>query len=130
MKVNLIVTPKVKNSFYPTQSRCGSCPAPVPYPEGETRDELALPLLLDAYVQGAGEDPQVRKGSLHFLSSVFANIASSSTGRNFFYTPRPSSFLKPTENIEFPFAKIVVFTEHKDTIRRGGAASAIKYVSV
>ena len=95
MKVNVITTPKVKNNFYPTQSRCGSCPAPVPYPEGETTDELALPLLLDAYVQGAGEDPQVRKGSLHFLSSVFANVASSSTGRNFFYTPRPSSFQEP-----------------------------------
>ncbi len=132
MKVNVIASPKVKNSFYLTQSRCGSCPAPVPYPSGEATDELALPLLLDAFVQGAAtaetEDlsKRTRKGSLHFLASVFANVASSSLGRSFFFTPRPSHFLKPAANVEYPLAKIISFTEHKDTIRRGGVASVIK----
>ncbi len=129
IKVNVIAN---QNSFYPTQSRCGSCPAPVPYPSGEATDELALPLLLDAFVQSAAtaetEDlsKRTRKGSLHFLASVFANVASSSLGRSFFFTPRPSHFLKPTENVEYPLAKIISFTEHKDTIRRGGVASVIK----
>lgn len=40
----------------------------------------ALPLLVDAFVQGASLDSspnseRLRKGDLHFLSSVFANIS-------------------------------------------------------
>jgi hypothetical protein len=40
----------------------------------------ALPLLLEAFVQGASLDSnpnseRIRKGELHFLSSVFANIS-------------------------------------------------------
>lgn len=67
--------------YYCVQSQCGTCPAPVPYPTGEPRSVAALPLLLDAFVQGAAaeENPdqerRVRKGTLHFLSSVFANIS-------------------------------------------------------
>ncbi|KAK0203110.1 hypothetical protein DFS33DRAFT_1374967 [Desarmillaria ectypa] len=135
MNVNVILDPKVKNSFYPTQSRSGSCPAPVPYPSGKTSDVLALPLLLDAFVQGAQlkqtDDPSkhLRKSELHFLASVFANIASSSGGRSFFFTPRPANFLKPNDAIEYPLANLVTFTEHKDTIRRGGIANTIKNCS-
>lgn len=148
MNVNVISDPKVKNSFYPTQSRSGSCPAPVPYPSGKASDVLALPLLLDAFVQGAQlkqtEDPSkhLRKSELHFLASVFANVASvsilshkrlyshtaskSSGGRSFFLTPRPANFLKPNDSIEYPLAKLMTFTEHKDTIRRGGVTNTIK----
>ena len=67
--------------LYPPQSRCGTCAAPVPYPSGDSRDVLALPLLVDAFVQGAQVDPSAdpttrkRKGELHFLSSVFANLS-------------------------------------------------------
>lgn len=135
MNVNVISDPKVKNSFYPTQSRSGSCPAPVPYPSGKASDVLALPLLLDAFVQGAQlkqtEDPSkhLRKSELHFLASVFANVASSSGGRNFFLTPRPANFLKLNDSVEYPLAKLVTFTEHKDTIRRGGVANTIKNCS-
>ncbi|KAK0444825.1 hypothetical protein EV421DRAFT_2034839 [Armillaria borealis] len=135
MNVNVISDPKVKNSFYPTQSRSGSCPAPVPYPSGKASDVLALPLLLDAFVQGSQlkqtEDPSkhLRKSELHFLASVFANVASSSSGRSFFLTPRPANFLKPNDSIEYPLAKLVTFTEHKDTIRRGGVANTIKNCS-
>jgi hypothetical protein len=70
--------------YYPTQSRCGTCLAPTPYPSGEPRDVLALPLMIDAFVQGARMDsgneqtPQ-RKGQLHFLASVFANLTVVST---------------------------------------------------
>jgi hypothetical protein len=41
----------------------------------------ALPLLVDAFVQGANIDPSIpldkrpRKSELHFLASVFANLS-------------------------------------------------------
>ena len=68
-------------SYYTLHSRSGSCPAPVPYPSEQPRDTLSLPLLIDAFVQGASIDKSLdaskraRKGDLHFLSSVFANIS-------------------------------------------------------
>lgn len=80
MTVSIIINPSVPNGFYTTQSRCGSCGAPVPYPSGEPIDVPALPLLIDAFVQGAqivenGDLSQrTRKAELHFLASVFANM--------------------------------------------------------
>lgn len=68
-------------SLYPVHSRCGTCTAPVPYPPGESHDVLALPLLVDVFVQGAqvgllaDQTTRKRKGELHFLSSVFANLS-------------------------------------------------------
>ena len=81
MKVPVLSDPNSPSNYYPTQSRSGTCPAPVPYPTGDPKEELALPLLIDAFVQGAGlddeEDPnkRLRKGNLHFLASVFANLS-------------------------------------------------------
>lgn len=48
------------------------------------------------------------------------------TGRSFFLTPRPVDVLKGSDDLEYPLAKLVAFTEHKDTIRRGGVASSLK----
>ena len=72
-----IIHDTARNSWYATQSRCGTCAAPVPYPSGESREVLALPLLVDAFVQGATVDPakRSRKGRLDFLASVFANLS-------------------------------------------------------
>ncbi|KAJ3922457.1 hypothetical protein F5877DRAFT_75236 [Lentinula edodes] len=132
MKVKIVTSANVPNGFFAVDSRSGSCPAPVPYPQGEEREVLALPLLLDAFVQGANVEDipdlakRPRKGSLHFLASVFANLTSSSSGREFFATPRPSNPLKPDVDVEYPLSKIISFTEHRDTIRRGGVASTIK----
>lgn len=70
-----------KGSLWPVNSRCGSCPAPVPYPQGEEREVAALPLLVEAFVQGAtmGEitdlSKRPRKAELNFLASVFANMS-------------------------------------------------------
>jgi len=81
-------------SFYPTQSRAGSCAPPVPYPVGTEVNVRALPLLVDAFVQGANLDPSIplgkrpRKSELHFLASVFANLSTSVPGRVFFFSPR------------------------------------------
>lgn len=132
LKVSILPDPKVSTGYYPTQSRSGTSLVPVPYPSGDPEEVLALPLLVDAFVQGAtvdeeqDPDKRPRKASLHFLASVFANISISPTGRMYFLTARPTNPLKPEEGLEYPLAKLQVFTEHKDTIRRGGVASTMK----
>ncbi|KZT70781.1 DUF383-domain-containing protein [Daedalea quercina L-15889] len=130
--VSILPDPKSPTLYFPVQSQCGTCPAPVPYPAGEPRSVNALPLLLDAFVQGAAaeetedREKRIRKGTLHFLSSVFANLSTTPAGRMFFLTPRPTDPLKPEGDQEYMLTKILVFTEHKDIIRRGGVASTIK----
>ncbi|TFK69306.1 DUF383-domain-containing protein [Pluteus cervinus] len=130
LKVKIMLVSNFPNGYYPTQSRCGSCAAPVPYPTGDSRDVLSLPLLVDAFVQGAqfseSDDPEkrLRKGNLHFLASVFANLTMSPMGRTFFLTPFSSEV--SDQPAEYPLSKLVSFTEHKDVIRRGGVASTIK----
>ncbi|KAJ7233072.1 hypothetical protein C8J57DRAFT_1090772, partial [Mycena rebaudengoi] len=132
LQIDIITEPTFPNSYYPPQSRCGTSVAPTPYPAGEARAVLALPLLLDAFVQGAVADEsadsatRIRKGSGHFLSSVFANLSTSPAGRNFFLTPRAPNVLEPDGPLEYPLVKLIPFTEHKDTIRRGGVASILK----
>ncbi|EPT00980.1 hypothetical protein FOMPIDRAFT_1049223 [Fomitopsis schrenkii] len=132
LTVSILPDPKSPALFYPVQSQCGTCPAPVPYPAGEPRSVPALPLLLDAFVQGAAaeeiadKEKRVRKGTLHFLSSVFANISTTPAGRMFFLTPRTADPLKSEGELEYPLTELLVFTEHKDTIRRGGVVSTIK----
>ncbi|EKM50543.1 uncharacterized protein PHACADRAFT_188105 [Phanerochaete carnosa HHB-10118-sp] len=132
LEISVLPDPKASTGYYPTQSRSGTCAAPVPYPSGEPEEILALPLLVDAFIQGANvdnepdPDKRPRKASLHFLSSVFANISITSTGRMYFLTARLSNPFKPEEGLEYPLAKLQVFTEHRDTIRRGGTASTMK----
>ncbi|KIK07853.1 hypothetical protein K443DRAFT_152820 [Laccaria amethystina LaAM-08-1] len=135
LTLKIPVIPLANNILYPTESRCGSCPAPVPYPQGKPQQVMALPLLVDAFVDGAtvgdSEDlsKRKRKGELHFLASVFGNMSMSPTGRNFFLSPQPTNVLKPDADLEYALAKLVPFTEHKNTIRRGGVASTIKNCS-
>ncbi|KAK7031687.1 hypothetical protein R3P38DRAFT_2925142 [Favolaschia claudopus] len=132
LNIEIIPEPGFPNAFYPSQSRCATAVAPTPYPAAETQSVPALPLLVDAFVQGAETDDQgdlskrVRKGDLHFLASVFANLSTSPAGRNFFLDPKQSNPLQVNAVLEYPLAKFVPFTEHKDTIRRGGVASTIK----
>ncbi|KAI0698372.1 DUF383-domain-containing protein [Cytidiella melzeri] len=132
MKVSILPDPNSSTSYYPVNSRSGTCSAPVPYPSGDAQEVLALPLLLEAFVQGAAVDGQgdpskrPRKASLHFLSSVFANISIAPPGRIFFLTPRLSDPFESKGVLEYPLVKLLVFTEHKDTIRRGGIASVMK----
>ncbi|KAJ7230446.1 hypothetical protein GGX14DRAFT_583247 [Mycena pura] len=134
LTIDIISEPTLPNAFYVPQSRCATSVAPDPYPAGDARAVLALPLLVDAFVQGAQVDERgnddtstrIRKGNLHFLASVFANLTTSSAGRNFFLTPQASKTLEPEGEVEYPLAKLVAFTEHKDIIRRGGVTSTIK----
>ncbi|KAH0582464.1 hypothetical protein H2248_010409 [Termitomyces sp. 'cryptogamus'] len=126
--ISLHVSIVLGTDFYATQSRCGTSAPPDPYPAGEAKDVLALPLLLDAFATVAAEsDPSTRKrkGDLHFLASVFANISVAPAGRNYLLSAQPANVSNPSE-LEYPLAKIMSFTEHKDTIRRGGVASTLK----
>lgn len=81
LKVSVIPDTRLSRGLYPTDSRSGSCAAPVPYPPAETQEVLALPLLVDAFVEGAqvveNDDlsKRTRKGNLNFLATVFANLS-------------------------------------------------------
>jgi len=51
------------------------------------------------------------------------------SGRLFFLTPRPVDVLVAETNgkkLEFPLSQLTAFTEHPDTIRRGGVDAVIK----
>jgi hypothetical protein len=80
LRIAVLPTPSSAGPFYPTQSRAGSCAPPVPYPAGNEINVPALPLLVDAFAQGANIDSSIpldkrpRKSELHFLASVFANL--------------------------------------------------------
>ncbi|KAH8833940.1 hypothetical protein DL96DRAFT_1703572 [Flagelloscypha sp. PMI_526] len=150
MKIEIIRGDNLPNNFYPVQSRCGTCTAPDPYPKDKPESILALPLLVDAFLQGSAvthdNDPskRPRKAELHFLASVFANLASVmslfpcnpffkihqlflvSRWANFFLTSRPTNELDAQSPRERPLAKLMAFTEHKDKIRRGGIVATIK----
>ncbi|KAH8116309.1 hypothetical protein DFH11DRAFT_1701313 [Phellopilus nigrolimitatus] len=133
LKVAVIPQSSAIPPYYPPQSRSGTSPPPLSYPSGEATDVLALPLLVQAFVQGAQVDvtpeQKNRKGDLHFLASVFANISMVPAGRQFFLAPRPVDILVSGTGgeLEYPLSQLVAFTEHTDTIRRGGVASTIKH---
>lgn len=146
LRITVIQDSRLSNNYYPVDSRCGSSPAPVPYPPGECEEIQALPLLIDAFVEGAqltqDLSKRTRKAELHFLANIFANMTmvrnpmlrlyvpfkdrQSPIGRNYFLSPQPVNIAKPGF-LEYPLAKIVVFTEHSNAIRRAGVASTIKY---
>jgi hypothetical protein len=73
-----ISTDGTTTSLYPSQSRCPTSPPPNPLPTGTPQKERALSLLIDAFsgsaiTRSAGQAE--RKGKLHFLATVFANVS-------------------------------------------------------
>ncbi|KAH9940891.1 DUF383-domain-containing protein [Epithele typhae] len=134
LTIPILPDPKSPLGVFPVDSRSGTCGAPVPYPAGEPKEVLALPLLVDIFVKAAlvssDTDREQRpfKGEMHFLASVFANLSAATTGRTFFLTPRSSDPFgeDASAGVEYPLSKLLAFTEHKDSIRRGGVAYAIK----
>ena len=94
------------------------------------------------------QKPQIkRKSNCNFLASVFANVTIIPAGREWFVKPLSAASAaasrsaqqmvadaSPQEDgdggkadaIEYPVARIMVFTEHPDLIRRGGVISALK----
>ncbi|KAM0755656.1 DUF383-domain-containing protein [Meredithblackwellia eburnea MCA 4105] len=78
----------------------------------------ALDLLLEVFLKGEGKKYNPN-ADYDFLASVFANISTIPAGR---------SYLLSTTSVdqEPPLVKLISFTEHPSTIRRGGVASSIK----
>ena len=77
LKIPITASPSIPGFYYPPESRSPTSPAPIMPPDAKTIDALALPLLVEAFVQGAsktGTSASSRKANLHFLASVFANI--------------------------------------------------------
>lgn len=97
----------------------------------------AVRCLVQAFEEGAtegveeGKPDAKRKGAVHFLASVFANISMVPQTRPLLLIPFPAFPMPPTLENQSPedeplLTKIVPYTEHKDTIRRGGALGCIK----
>ncbi|KAG8756469.1 hypothetical protein FRC14_003043 [Serendipita sp. 396] len=128
-EIEVIPFPDGKTSnYYPTQSLCATSPPPSKDFKGTPQKERALSLLIDAFASSATleHESTQRKGKLHFLASVFANISTQPQGREFLLTPCKSICTTKEAKIEAPLSSLLPFTEHPDTIRRGGVVSTIK----
>ncbi|GJN92101.1 hypothetical protein Rhopal_005130-T1 [Rhodotorula paludigena] len=86
--------------------------------QASTEEIAALDLLLEVFLKGEGKKYNPN-ANYDFLASVFANVSLLPAGRAFLLST-------PDRSIEPPLAKIISFTEHPSTIRRGGVASTIK----
>ncbi|KAK4688753.1 hypothetical protein P7C73_g1356, partial [Tremellales sp. Uapishka_1] len=84
----------------------------------------------DGAIEGTKDNKGKRKGDCHFLASVFANISMIPSTRHLLLTPQPPFpaplSAKQEETDEPLLSKIVVYTEHENVIRRGGALGCIK----
>jgi hypothetical protein len=88
-------------------------------PKPLSTSPFAIDQLLDLFVKGQ-EGSYNTKANFDYLCYVFADVSKYEEGRKHFLTPREED-----ENI-IPLTKLIVFTEHKSTIRRRGVASTIK----
>lgn len=90
-------------------------------PKDLSTSPIAIDQLLDCFVKGA-EGRFNKDADYDYLSYLFADLAKHEAGRKHFLAPR-----KEDHSI-VPFTKLIVFTEHKATIRRRGVANTIKNV--
>jgi hypothetical protein len=88
-------------------------------PKPLSTSPYAIDQLLDCFVKGAGGSYN-RDADYDYLSYLFADLAKDENGRQHFLQPRRE------DSDIVPLTKIVVFTEHKSTIRRRGVANTIK----
>ncbi|GAA5871941.1 hypothetical protein JCM3774_000735 [Rhodotorula dairenensis] len=93
-------------------------PAPKPTLQESEFELPALDLLLEVFLKGDSKKYNPN-ATYDFLASVFANVSLLPAGRAFLLSTTDRS-------AEPPLAKIISFTEHPSTIRRGGVASTIK----
>lgn len=90
-------------------------------PKELSTSPIAIDQLLDCFVKGA-EGSYNKDADYDYLSYLFADLAKHEDGRKHFLAPR-----KEDKDI-VPITKLIVFTEHKSTIRRRGVANTIKNV--
>ncbi|CAK1360316.1 Protein HGH1 [Cercospora beticola] len=105
---------------------------PIPKEKNLSTSPLAIDQLLDCFVKGASGSYNP-KADYDYLCYVFADISKHEAGRKHFLTPRTEGSSSDDgaatdgEKV-LPITKLVVFTEHKSTIRRRGVVSTIKNV--
>jgi hypothetical protein len=87
--------------------------------KGLSTSPIAIDQLLDCFVKGA-EGAYNPKADYDYLSYLFADLAKHEDGRAHFLAPRKE------DGDVVPLTKMLVFTEHKSTIRRRGVANTIK----
>lgn len=87
-----------------------------------SKSPLAIDQLLDLFVKGA-DGSYNKDANFDYLCYVFADLSKFEEGRKNFLTPRKEG---DDDDAVVPLSKLVVFTEHKSTIRRRGVASTIK----
>lgn len=85
---------------------------------GVSDSPKAIDQLMDCFVKGA-EKSLNKEANFDYLSYFFADISRLTQGRKYFITRQEYDGV-------IPISKLVVFTEHKSTIRRKGVASTIK----
>ena len=88
-------------------------------PKPLSSSPIAIDQLLDCFVKGAGGSYN-KNADYDYLSYLFADLAKHKEGRTHFLSPH-----KEDADI-VPLTKLIVFTEHKSTIRRRGVANTIK----
>lgn len=88
-------------------------------PQPLSTSPFAIDQLLDCFVKGA-DGSYNPKADYDYLSYLFADLAKHETGRAHFLAPRAE------DSAIVPLTKMLVFTEHKSTIRRRGVANTIK----
>lgn len=86
----------------------------------KNKDVEIIDNLLEIFVKGEASVFN-KNASFDFLAGVFANITTTPQGCQFFLS---TSTIDSTQRL----SKLMVFTEHKSIIRRGGCVSAIKNI--
>ena len=90
-------------------------------PKPLSTSPIAIDQLLDCFVKGAAGSYN-KNADYDYLSYLFADLAKHEDGRTYFLTSRKE------DGGVVPITKLIVFTEHKSTIRRRGVANTIKNV--
>lgn len=90
-----------------------------PVPKPLSVSTIAIDQLLDCFVKGS-EGSYNAKANYDYLSYLFADLSKHDSGRQHFLTTRKD------DNDIVPLTKLIVFTEHRSTIRRRGVANTIK----
>jgi hypothetical protein len=92
-----------------------------PAPKALSSNSLVIDQLLDLFVKGA-DGTYNKDADFDYLAYLFADLAKHPPVRQHFVT-------KQSYDDVIPITKLVVFTEHKSSVRRKGVASTIKNVA-
>ena len=78
LKIKVVRHSSLPNGIYAPSSHCATSQSQTVPPGTNSKDERAMPLLLDAFLHSASAKPSSdleKNADLHYLASVFANIS-------------------------------------------------------